>query len=355
MAKFEYRYQDITFDNCWKTWKFEKDNNVFVSFTTDLLPYKEMLSNGIVDATINYTLEFLKKLRHKKSYIRLFYSGGYDSHKILQTAVDNDIYIDEIVTFTRNLYNKPNLQKCDTEIFNEAIPNLNKINSNSVGKVVFKNYDAEFMRNLYADKNWIFNLPGGDFAFRIAQPFGYHNDIISDCQIFGKDKPYLLHYKNKWFATILDTTLADSFNVNNSCFFFIEPEMIKEFILESRKLRTYVLSNLNEKNSNYIFKIYSPYTKFNNEHYATTSELGKYDGNFFNNKDKLALQESIDCNDLDLILKWASGVNELVSEFPSLIHENTLIKWPPSKFPWFVDIDTLEIFSQQELIPNGFL
>jgi len=27
---------------------------------------------------------------------------------------------------------------------------------------------------------------------------------------------------------------------------------------------------------------------------------------------------------------------------------------PPGKFAWFIDLDSLEVFTQQELIPNGF-
>lgn len=352
MAKFEYRYQDITFDNCWQAKKFEIENNLFVSFITDLTPYKQALEDKHINETVNYDLEYLKKLRKSKKYIRLFYSGGSDSHSILATAIDNKIFIDEIVVITRNLYNKPKLQECDTEIIVDAIPVLNNLDKSQVGKITFKNYDANFMRKIYSDENWIFNLPGGDFSFRMVQPFDYHNDHQSDCQIFGKEKPYILFYKNKWFATIFDTILTDVLMAKNSCFFYIEPENIKSFIIKARKLRNFISTN----SAVIPGKIYSSYTSLKNQQLAGTSALGKYDNKLLNQKDILALAECVAHNDVDLIIKWSAGIKKLLEIFPDQQNgDYNISRTPVSKFPWFVDIDSLEIFSQQELIPDGFV
>jgi len=39
----------------------------------------------------------VKELRQQYDYIIFFYSGGYDSHNILKTFIDNNIHIDEII------------------------------------------------------------------------------------------------------------------------------------------------------------------------------------------------------------------------------------------------------------------
>lgn len=354
METFGYKFQDLSFTNYWVVKQYEKENNVFVPFVANLDQYKEVLADKNIDDNYNYSLDFLSNLRKEKNYIRLFYSGGSDSDFILKTAVDNNIYIDEIVLITRNLYNKPGIQPCDIEIV-DALAAVEKLTSDQVGKVKIKNYDADFMRQTYQDESWPFTLPSGDFSFRIVQPLGYHNDTLADCQILGKDKPFVFYYNDKWYATILDTMVADSIGVKNSCLFYLEPGNIKGFVSKARKLRNFIVSNSpNKEFSQQKVKFYSSYTSFKNNSFAGTSKLGKYNNKFLNQKDILAAAEVIQENDIDLLLKWSKGVNHLVNVFPDLKVNNEFSRLPTSKFAWMIDLDSLEIFSPYELIPNGF-
>ena len=51
----------------------------------------------------------IKNLRDKYSYIRLWFSGGKDSTLALQTAIKNNVFIDEIVVIKRVCKRGPNL------------------------------------------------------------------------------------------------------------------------------------------------------------------------------------------------------------------------------------------------------
>lgn len=351
-----------TFNNQWVTSLNEKHNNTFIPFVTDLTPYREVLSDKCIDFEINYDLVFLKELRKEKNYIRLLYSGGSDSDGILQTCLAHDIFIDEVVVNTRNLYNKPQLQLCDMEIVDSVIPKLSRVSNNQVGQVVYMNYDAEFLRNLYSKKDWMFDIPGGDIAFRNVQPFKLMDDTRSDCQLIGKEKPHLIFYNNHWYATVIDHVLNDYIGLNNYCYFHLEPRNIKSFVKTAKKFRNWIIDNKLVKHVNPAF--YWPYTENSSgDQFNSMSSAGKLEAvtlngvslpGFINRKDKEAIKEVIEMGDLDLILKWTNSINYLLELFPELRNNKNISRNLPSKFLWFIDLDTLEIFSQPELLPNGF-
>jgi hypothetical protein len=347
---FRYQYQDQFFENYWAVKQFEQQHNVFVSFSTNLDPYRKILADKKIDLDHNYDLDYLQLLRKTKSYIRLYYSGGSDSHHILTTAVENKIYIDEIVVVTRNLYNKEILQSCDIEIVEQVIPFLNTLSLDQVGKITFKNLDAECMRSLYQNPDWMFRLSGGDVGFRIHQ-FGLEtsqNFKISDCQIIGAEKPSLIFYKDRWFATVIDTQILDKAVMNNSCLFYIMPENIKSYLVKAIKFKNKILNSDKTINSNFHFFPISTY-------YNYSTQPGKYQLNkFLNQKDQLALQEVVEQEDFDLLGKWHRSLEYLISVFPDLRDGNRYVRHPTGKFLWFIDLETFEIFSQQELIPDGF-
>lgn len=344
---FRYEYQGQIFDNYWNVKKFEQDNNVFVPFVTDYSLYKQALQDRLVDLNRNYDLEYLQHLRKTKSYIRLYYSGGLDSDAILKIAIDHSIFIDEIVVVTRNLYNKDQLQSCDIEIIDQVVPVLKKLTTDQVGKITFKNFDAEFMRNLYQDPKWMFNIPGGDIGFRITQ-FDIRDLFLSDCQIVGLEKPSIVYYKNRWFATVLDIPLVSRAFLSEVCLFYMMPDNIKSFVAKAIHFKNQIIASGETFNKNFHFFSSLMY-------YDLELNPGKYkDGKFLNKKDHNALQEVIVEEDFDLLNKWHQSIAYLGSVFPDIKNKNSYYKCPTGKFLWFIDLETLEMFSQHELIPNGF-
>jgi hypothetical protein len=347
---FRYEFQKQIFDNCWDVKKFEQINHVFVPFVTDYKLYKHALADKNIDLDHNYDLDYLQFLRNTKSYIRLYYSGGSDSHHILTTAIENKIFIDEVVVVTRNLYNKKILQPCDKEITELAIPVLNKLTSDQVGKIVFKNYDAEYMRNLYQSPDWMFNVPSGEIGLRMIRFYDVEDQAcsVADCQIFGSEKPSLVYYKNHWYATVIDNQLISKTVVPHACLFYIMSENIKSYLVNAIKFKNQILNSGTSIKKNFHFFPVSTYYNFE-------TQLGKHQGNeFLNKKDQYAIQEIIEQEDFDLLYKWNNSLEYLISIFPDIKNQNSYHRGPVGKFLWFIDLDTLEIFSQQELIPNGF-
>jgi hypothetical protein len=347
---FRYEHQGQTFDNFWAVKQFEQDYRTFVFFVTDYEKYQHALSNKTIDLDYNYDLDYLRLLRETKSYIRLYYSGGADSHHILTTAINNKIYIDEIIVITRNLYNQTILQPCDKEISELAIPVLDNLTPEQVGKIVFKNYDSEYMRQLYQSPDWMFNVPGGEIGVRIHQFYDFTDQQYdyADCQIVGLEKPSLVYYKNRWFATTIDTQIFNKAIMPNACLFYMMPENIKSYLVKALKFKNEILnSNLLIDQKFHFFPI--------STHYDFAQQIGKYQGSeFLNKKDHLALTEIIEHNDFDLLAKWNKSLEYLISVFPDMKNDKSYYRVPSGKFLWFIDLESLEIFSQQELIPNGF-
>jgi len=347
---FKYEYQQDVFYNHWDVKKFEQEHQVFVPFVTDYKLYEHALADKNIDLKHNYDLDYLQFLRSTESYIKLYYSGGTDSHHILTTAVENKIFLDEIVVVTRNLYNKEMLQPCDIELSQQAIPFLRTLNPSQIGKVTFRNYDAEYMRTLYQSPDWMFNVPGGDISFRIGQWEYFFDDVDNSncCQIAGYENPSLVLYKNRWFATTIDTQLTPGVFMHNVCLFCMMPENIKSYLVKAINFKNKILSSGQILNKN--FQSFPSLMYYNRD-----LHLGKYQGTrLLNGKDRLALQEVIEEEDFDLLSSWYTSLEYLVSVFPDIRNGNSYHRTPTGKFVWFIDLETLEIFSQQELIPNGF-
>lgn len=72
------------------------------------------------------------QLRKKYDYIVLIYSGGIDSHTILETFLENDLRIDEICTFSNNDV-QAKTEKFNQEVYNAAIPFVETLDLNKLG------------------------------------------------------------------------------------------------------------------------------------------------------------------------------------------------------------------------------
>jgi hypothetical protein len=72
------------------------------------------------------------QLRKDYDYIVLIYSGGIDSHTILETFLQNDLRIDEICSFSNNDV-QAKTEKFNQEIYNAAIPFIETLDLKKLG------------------------------------------------------------------------------------------------------------------------------------------------------------------------------------------------------------------------------
>jgi hypothetical protein len=99
-----------------------------------------------------------EQLREKYDYLVLFYSGGADSDNILKHFINNNIRLDEIVSVTNYEGTQNRLSHWNAEIFEVAIPNVEKIKEKQpnlkhtiidMTKIVVKNYNSLNLEEIY--------------------------------------------------------------------------------------------------------------------------------------------------------------------------------------------------------------
>ena len=156
-----------------------------------------------------------KYIRDSYSHIRLWYSGGADSHLVLQSFVDNNIHVDEICCM------KSGIGDADYEINEYAIKQIKKYNLQKT-KITIIEPDADDYTNYYST-NWINkDMPEWNYHFRMI----YHNNLSMDhnrkknsINVFGAEPPRLIYKNNKWYMYFMDADIEESFNKYN---FFVE-------------------------------------------------------------------------------------------------------------------------------------
>lgn len=168
-----------------------------------------------LDALItNHLLE----LRDRYKTVKLYYSGGVDSHLILENIIANQIPIDEIVCL------KSGIPTADYEIENYAEPILKKHMSSLHGtKITIKTPTLDDYRNYYnkgvTQDKISSGAAGTHNYFRLHWPLDFygeeHNhDVL---QIRGMEKPKIIKHGADYYTYFLDGDLEP--HANNYQFF----------------------------------------------------------------------------------------------------------------------------------------
>ena len=149
-----------------------------------------------------------KFIREKYDYVRLFYSGGCDSHYMLRVFVENNIYIDEIVMHNCGI------DGADYEINDIAVPYIVKIKHlipNTQIKILsqtmldyYKFYDRPqwFEKKIAIGRNSkeITSIRLNDWLESISlyKSYGF------TANVHGEGKPLVCCVDNTWYTYCLD-------------------------------------------------------------------------------------------------------------------------------------------------------
>ena len=153
------------------------------------------------------------KLRETYQFIKLWYSGGADSHLMLTTFIENNIHIDEICCM------KSGFENADYEISNYAEPFLKTIQKQiPKTKINIINPTISDYENYY-NKEFTKNTPGWGYScFRLI----YHDELIKDynqkeglVNVFGAEVPIILQKNNNWYTYWLDASIEPNLNKYN--------------------------------------------------------------------------------------------------------------------------------------------
>lgn len=187
------------------------------------------------------------QLRDTQEYIRLWYSGGTDSHTMLLAFLSNGIHIDEIVMRRDSpLDNFEDEQ--DIEINDSAIPFIDSIKNRIPNtKITILDFGSREYSMLYKHAKQyghdaISPKPLMIQEIRKVMPAGYTVDEnIKYCELYGVDKPKLDVENGRFCSLSHDGTFAfESAGNQDGEYFFITPDMPKLHIKQSHMAMNYI-------------------------------------------------------------------------------------------------------------------
>lgn len=212
--------------------------------------------------------ERARQIRNKYDYLVLYFSGGSDSHNILSTFLENNIYIDEILT--HHTYNgvKDKLSHTGNlvEISLAAMPEAKKY-IEKFPTTIHRIVDISEMIKDY----WTDNIKDLKFNFMYYSNFYItpHNSVATNlptilpdykrltdsgkrvCFIHGNDKPYIQVEQGKWYFSFHSDSVESSFSIKrqfektpvHDVLFYWDPDSWKIMVKQAHVLRAYLYKN----------------------------------------------------------------------------------------------------------------
>ncbi len=283
------------------------------------------------------------KLRSEYKNINLFYSGGCDSHYVLQTFIDNGIKIDKIIMV------KSGFRSADFEINDYAWHYVKRTGIDyeirQPTQDYYKSYYLETpMDTRTQNEYW--------HHFRLNNHFENLQDTPADtCNIFGKEKPRLCYVDGKWYTYFLDVSTTTQPGQMN---FFMDDPMI--YAKQCHMLVDKIKSNKNLSEYNFI-------THYNKHQEFWNIAIGRYsegelfplkdlqDFGFHNNKDRLAIQAA----EPRLVTAWKRRNGKLIEQYGNKwFNQGDPALGTVGVFSKFFGLTKKEIKTVDELYPGGF-
>jgi hypothetical protein len=173
------------------------------------------------------------QLRDKYKHLAILYSGGWDSHTVLMTYINNNIPVDEIIIWDRTSYME------DPEVHDAYNTAKNLIKDNNLKtKLTMFDIPWDHHASIYKQvgENYIY-LPGCPLMFNQTSRILHHETIagflkIKEQHILGSavyieahDKPRVNLYDNKWYHFYVDLSMMQFLGKGASELFYYTPDM----------------------------------------------------------------------------------------------------------------------------------
>ena len=258
-------YYDVggqRFANIFQAFDKTIENGHFCYYKTDS-DWIDQIQSIKVESDVNhlhlkeiYTKK-LKELRQQHNKLVLCYTGGTDSHTILDTAIKNKIYIDEVFMSFPGIFEAES-EKILNKEYNLALEFVKKNVPHNVGKIkvykwTYENYD-------YLDsKEWWKNTEKYQANKIKFQPCWavYAADYYKDLDgivITGHEKPGIRFINDKFYWFVTDTGTTEHAIIKKSFPFFLDPTIVVNY--------AYALKNLLQNHLHYFSKIDDRYDFF---------------------------------------------------------------------------------------------
>lgn len=328
----------------------------YVDSQIDLI--RDQLTNTSIDMSKDYNKEYLEYVRSEYKQVNLLFSGGADSLTILETAVNNNIHIDKIVCHTCDDVNL----LCNSEITQCALPVLEKYKGKFGSyEIVPTTWDDH--ASIYADELSFFT-----HADPIILPFrsseaNYIKEHNTDTvYIKGADKPQIVRYRDRWYAVLIDNQTSDNKKNPRIKCFWLDQMNIKSYIKDALLYREYLRSA--DRVDQTALQFFKPNQDTNVNDILGRSRVHNFGKQLLKNKSNSKYRSSkniqrmadaMSNGRMDVLVNYFTAMKKFSEILPKYGHVDAFqAASSVGKFAWFIDIDSLEVFTQQELIPDGF-
>ena len=203
-----------------------------------------------------------QQLRDQYDYIVLFWSGGADSDTVLRSFVDNQIKIDELVSYSNYHASNDKTDLMNSEVFFRTIPRYEQLRS-LYPWLKFRVVDlSEFTVDHFNESNkfdWIYKAnmmltPNCVARDGIGMKIKEWADMVHAgkklCLLWGHDKPRLFHDNNRYCVRFLDiidngptvSSIAGQQPYSDELFYWT-PDLPKLIIKQAHLIKNYLESN----------------------------------------------------------------------------------------------------------------
>jgi hypothetical protein len=199
-----------------------------------------------------------EQLRNQYDHIILMYSGGGDSHTILQSFVDNNIHLDEVCSWINYQATGDKHSYMNHEIFVGAIPKVDHFKT-KYPRIAHRLIDlTDITLDVLSENNkdWIYSRnhffgPGTIARDNLAMKIEPWRDIIESgkklCILWGKDKPRVHHIDGRFAVRFLDliddavcSLSASGMQSYTDEFFYWTPDFVKILIKQAHLIKNYL-------------------------------------------------------------------------------------------------------------------
>jgi hypothetical protein len=356
---------------------FNKFNAITENLKTNLpihfVPQQDILTkNFATQSNLSWDqvlAQRVRNLREQHKYIKVWFSGGIDSKKMLTAFLDNNIFIDEIVCV------KSGIHSADYEINDIALPYL-KEHQHRFKKTKIKIITPTIndYRKIFSNPNWMEDFVNLDaWHFRLNSYFENLEYKTYDCaNIMGKEKPLLIFKDNEWWITWLDlrinpAQISKDIKIN---FYDDDTDIIKH---QSHSLKNYIVNNFNKEDYNSICFYQSSNQKHLNvgcgrlnkveedfilKSFSKDEKFMDYKNKriyFTNTKDKIAIKEMLKIDD-QLVLNWKNSIDDYANQkgIASWFNNNAPELGTRGIFSDFYSLQRNICLTIDELFPDGF-
>lgn len=299
-----------------------------------------------------------QQLRDKYDYIVLMYSGGADSTNVLKSFVDNDIKIDEVVSYMNYAATGDKDNYFNAEIFKISIPVAEQLKTDypwlKHRVIDLTEIIIDYFKKNQTKFDWIYEMnmlfsPNNSSKESLPLKIKDWADIIYSgkkfCVLWALDKPRIAHKNGKFlfrFIDILDNAATVKSISGQQPYtdelFYWTPDLPEILIKQGHLIKTY-LSKPNLENLPFIskYKTDLAFKEINGVNYWLSNHgvhsliYPKWDINTFTNgKTRSAIFTERDTwffelsSGHDIKRNWFTGIDYLWKSLPDYWKNNPL-------------------------------